>query len=149
MGSLILPPGGMVYVDANILIYTVERVAPYAQMLDPFWQGLAARKAHAITSEMAALETLVGPMRSGDTALEDLFRRILFRSPSLRLVPVTLDVIERAAQLRAQIPGLKTPDAIHAATALEAGVASFITNDVALQRIAGLTVVAPGDLTAP
>ncbi len=149
MGSLILPPGGMVYIDANILIYTVERVAPYAQMLDPFWQGLAAQKAHAITSEMAALETLVGPMRSGDTALEALFRRILYRSPSLRLVPVTLDVIERAARLRADYGGLKTPDAIHAATALEAGVATFITNDSAFQRIAGLRVVTPSDLTAP
>lgn len=149
MGSVILPPGGMVYVDANILIYTVERVAPFAQMLDPFWQELTAQRAHAITSEMAALETLVGPMRSGDKALEALFRRILYRSPSLRLVPVTLDVIERAAQLRAQIPGLKTPDAIHAATALEASVATFITNDLAFQRIANLKVVTPSDLMAP
>jgi predicted nucleic acid-binding protein len=35
---------------------------------------------------------------------------------------------------------LKTPDAIHAATALLAGCALFVTNDPAFKRIAGLPV---------
>ena len=149
MGSLTAQPSGAIYIDSNILIYTIERVAPYAQMLDPFWQELGAQRAYAITSELTALETLVGPMRSGDARLEALFRRVLYRSPTLRLISVTMDVMERAARLRADHSGLKTPDAIHAATALEAGVATFITNDLAFQRIAGLQVVTPNDLTTP
>lgn len=149
MGSLTPPPEGLVYIDANILIYTIERVAPYAQMLDPFWQRLAAQQSYAITSELTALETLVGPMRSGDATLEALFRRILFRSPNLRLAPVTMGVIERATQLRARIPGLKTPDALHAATALERGAANFITNDAAFQQIPGLNVRTPSGISTP
>ncbi|HEX2349343.1 MAG TPA: PIN domain-containing protein [Ktedonobacterales bacterium] len=149
MGSLSLPSGGLIYIDSNILIYTVERVAPYVQRLDPFWQGLAARGDFAITSELTALETLVGPMRSGDATLEALFRRILFRSPTLRLAPVTMDVLERAARLRADYSGLKTPDAIHAATALEVGARTFITNDLQFRQVPGLSVVTPRDLAAP
>lgn len=149
MGSLSLSPGGVVYIDSNILIYTVERVTPYAQMLDPFWQGLAIRGEFAITSELTSLETLVGPMRSGDATLEALFRRILFRSPTLHLSPVTLDVLERAARFRADYGGLKTPDAIHAATTLAEGAAFMLTNDPAFRQIAGLTVRTPHDLAAP
>ncbi len=146
MGSLTPQPSGAVYIDSNILIYTIERVVPYAQMLDPFWQELAAQRAQAITSELTSLETLVGPMRSGDATLEALFRRVLFRSPTLRLIPVSMGIIERAAHLRARLPGLKTPDAIHAATALEEGVATFITNDTIFQQIPGLRVRTPHDL---
>ena len=35
MGSLILPAGGSVYVDANVIIYSVERVEPYSGLLAP------------------------------------------------------------------------------------------------------------------
>ncbi|HKW22126.1 MAG TPA: PIN domain-containing protein [Ktedonobacterales bacterium] len=149
MGSLSLAQRGLVYVDANILIYTVERVAPYVQMLDPFWQQLGAQNAIAVTSELTTVETLVGPLRSGDATLEALFRRILFRSPTLRLLPITRDILERAARLRATHPGLKTPDAIHAATALDANCAQMLTNDPTFRQVAGLTVVAPQDLTSP
>lgn len=149
MGPLTSLPPGEVYVDANILIYTIERVAPYALLLDPLWQELAARGERAMTSELVVLETLVGPMRAGNTTLEALFRRVLFRSPTLRLAPITMGVLEHAAQLRAHTPGLKTPDAIHAATALEAGAAMFITNDMAFQRIPGLKVVTPHGLSTP
>lgn len=104
-------------------------------MLDPFWRQLGAQNAFAVTSELTALETLVGPLRSGDATLEALFRRILLRSPTLRLLPVTRDVLEHAARLRAAHPGLKTPDAIHAATALDANCAQMLTNDPPFGRL--------------
>lgn len=37
MGTLILPQTGSVYIDANVVIYTVERIQPYASLLDPLW----------------------------------------------------------------------------------------------------------------
>jgi predicted nucleic acid-binding protein len=149
MGSLSLLLADPIYIDANILIYSVERVGPYAVQLAAFWRWVEAQRLAVLTSELTALETLVGPMKAGDLALEARFRLALYSSPELKLHPVTRSILERAAGLRAAYGGLKTPDAIHAATALEAGVSSFITNDVAFQRIAGLQVVTPGDLTAP
>jgi predicted nucleic acid-binding protein len=118
-------------------------------MLDPFWQQLGMQSAFAVTSELTPLETLVGPLRSGDASLEALFRRILLHSPTLRLLPITRDILERAGRLRGAYPGLKTPDAIHAATALDANCTQMLTNDPAFRQIAGLNVVAPQDLSSP
>ena len=75
--------------------------------------------AHAavVTSELTWLEVLVGPLKSGDAALEGTYRAALGTTPDVRMVPISRVVLERAAALRAAA-GLKTPDAIHAATAL-------------------------------
>jgi predicted nucleic acid-binding protein len=64
---------------------------------------------------------------------------LLQRSPDVSMIAITQDVLERAANLRATV-GLKTPDAIHAATALVAGCALLVTNDPAFRRVAGLPV---------
>ena len=65
--------------------------------------------------------------------LEGLFRE-LFEAGDVRLLPVALLNWEAAARLRAETR-LPVPDAIHAATALEAGCALFLTNDADLLRI--------------
>ena len=38
MGPLILPTEGAIYVDANVIIYSVERVEPYRDLLAPMWK---------------------------------------------------------------------------------------------------------------
>jgi predicted nucleic acid-binding protein len=146
MGSLSYPLSDPVYVDANILIYTVERVQPHVGTLRAFWRWTNAQGLVVLTSELTVLESLVGPLKAGNQGLTTRFRRLLFQSANLRLIPVSRSILERAAQLRAQIPALKTPDAIHAATALEAGTMTFITNDMQFRQVSGLNVVAPHDL---
>ena len=42
MGSLTLPTGGSVYVDANVIIYSVERIEPYRELLAPMWREARA-----------------------------------------------------------------------------------------------------------
>ncbi|MGH2504469.1 MAG: hypothetical protein ACRDID_18335 [Ktedonobacterales bacterium] len=64
------------------------------------------QSAFAVTSELTLLETLAEPLRSGDASLEALFRRTLLHSPTLRLLPITRDILERAAQARGAYPGL-------------------------------------------
>ena len=49
-------------------------------------------------------------------------------------------MFEDAARLRAET-GLAIPDALHAATALRAGCALFITNDTDFRRVQGLPIV--------
>ena len=53
--------------------------------------------------------------------------------------------MEDAARLRAAT-GLKTTDALHAATALRTNCALFITNDTDFRRVQGLPVVMLNDL---
>lgn len=148
MGSLILPSSGSVYLDANAIIYSYERVAPYSSLLDPCWNAAGPGSFEIVTSELTFLEVLVGPLKTGNTRLEAGFRALLLSSTDVTLIPIDRPVLERAAQLRAAT-SLKTPDAIHAATALEHGCASLITNDPAFRRVVGLTVQVLNDLLAP
>ena len=150
MGGLTLSAVGTPYIDTNALIYSIERIAPYAPLLDIFWRDLAARRGQAVSSELIALETLVGPMRAGDTVLEALFRQALYSSPDLRLVPISRAILEQAARLRASLPSLKAPDAIHASTALAEGCSLFITNnDPIFNHVPGLPTLILSDALTP
>ncbi len=142
MGALTLPPAGSVYVDANCVIYAIEKIEPYQSFLAPLWLAAQAGRLSIVTSELTWLETLVKPMRDGNMALELLFRAFL-TAREVRLIPTTLSVWERAAHLRTL--GLKTPDALHAATGLTMGCAPFLTSDAIFQRVPGLPVTVLSD----
>lgn len=149
MGSLILPAAGRVYVDAQIVIYSVDRHPLYAPVCDPLWQAVQAGTLTVVSSELMLLETLVGPLRSGDVALAAR-REGVWSQPNTQLLPITQDILRDAAGLRAVFPALRTPDAIHAATARFHGCALFLTNDKGLRRVTGLHVVLLDDvLSAP
>ena len=87
---------------------------------------------------------MVKPLRDGDTIVETLFRS-LFDAIEVDLIPVTRSLWEKAALLRAET-GLKTPDALHAATALHAECTLFVTNDDDFRRVADLPVIVLDDL---
>jgi len=144
MEPLILPTGGSVYVDANAIIYSVERVEPYHDLLSPMWEEASAGRFTLASSELVALETLIRPLRDGNARLEMLFRSIL-AAAEMNLIPATLAIWEDAARLRAET-GLATPDALHAASALQAECTLFITNDDDFRRVEGLPVIVLDDL---
>ena len=146
MGPLTLPTGGSVYVDANAIIYSVERVEPYRSLLTPMWEEARAGRFSLASSELIVLETLIKPLREGNARLEMLFRSIL-DAAEMSLVPATLAIWEDAARIRAET-GLATPDALHAATALRAACALFVTNDTDFRRVQGLPIVVLDDLLA-
>jgi len=145
VGSLTLPPSGIVYVDANSAIYSVEKIEPYNSLLLSMWQGAQAGDFRIVSSELLLLETLVKPLRTADAVLEASFRALLLSSHELRLIPITISILDSAAHLRAAT-GLKTPDAIHAATALAVGCDLFVTNDRDLTRVPGLAIALLDDI---
>ena len=139
MGALALPEYGVVYLDANSIIYTIESVEPYLTALNPLWDAVQAGPLTVATSDLTLLEVLVGPLKRGDKGLETDYRALLQRSQGVQLIPISHAVLEHAANLRATT-SLKTPDAIHAATALITGCALFVTNDGAFKKVPGLPV---------
>ena len=103
MGQLALPTSGLVYLDASPIIYSVEKISPYQEIMQPLWLAAQSGNFSLIDSELLILETLVKPIQNQDRILEATFRQILTASRELQLVPITASVLERATQLRATI----------------------------------------------
>lgn len=139
MGSLSIPVSGVIYVDTAPIIYSIERHADYESLLLPLWAALDSRAIEVITSELTLLETLVKPLRDGNQSLAADYEKLL-TTTGVRTQPITANILRDAARIRA-INGLKTPDAIHAATALSVGCVQFITNDAGYRKLASLHVV--------
>jgi predicted nucleic acid-binding protein len=143
-----LPPSGSIYLDANALIYSVETHPTYWPLLDPVWRAARAGRIQFVVSELSLLEVLVMPLRKGDVTLVTGYERVL-ASPEFTVYPIATGVLRRAAELRAAIPGLRTPDAIHAATALLNPPFAFLTNDPDFRKVPGLPVTVLSDLLTP
>ena len=144
MERLTLPDSGPIYLDSSAFIYSVERVEPYYSLLEPIWRQAQDGQFVIAGSDATVLETLVGPMRQGDTYLEGRFRE-LFDSNDVWIIPITRPVWGQATRVRAET-GLQTPDALHAAAALYAGCTLLVTNDTDFRRVSDLPVVILGDL---
>ena len=144
MGAMRLPSRGAIYMDASAVIYSVERNEPYLTLLAPAWRQAEAGQLVVVCSELVIAETLVRPLREGHAELEAAFRAI-FAAPEVRLVPTTRRLWEDTARLRDET-SLKTPDALHATTALREGCDLFVTNDTDFRRVPGLPVVVLDDL---
>ncbi len=125
MGQLNLPEASLVYVDTAIVIYSIEKFPSYFPLLEPLWQKLQAGTIQVATSEITLLETLVMPIRQSNTDLIRHYKTALLFS-EINLIPVSQAILRSAATLRAQT-NLKTPDAIHVATALSIGWVGFYT----------------------
>lgn len=148
MGALILPADGRVHIDANILIYRVEALEPYATASATLWEALQRADCEVVTSELTLLEVLVRPVRERDETLATIYRNLLLDTVGFLCIPIDRGLLEVAATPRAE-RRMKTPDAIHAATALRMGASMFLTNDLAFRRVPGLNVVILGEISVP
>ena len=122
----------MIYADTNVIIRLLEGQpavrAPIENRLQPF-RGLTQ---FLLTSRLGRLECRCKPLREGNAALLGLYESF-FGSAEVLLLEIDAMVVEKATELRASL-NLKTPDAIHLASAILAKVTLFLTADQALQR---------------
>ena len=130
-----------VYLDANVFIYALNGFPVYAPTLKQLFEGVESGSVSAVTSELTLAELLIIPFRHGNVEEEGRCRMILRSRPNLSLLPVTIDVLESMARLRAALPAIRTPDAIHAATAQLAKCDVLLTNDRRLKAVTDLQIV--------
>ncbi len=144
MGKLNIPAASIVYVDTAIIIYSIEKFPNYFPLLEPMWKQLQTSQIQVITSELTLLETLVMPLRNANTDLISRYEAMLLSS-EIALIPINQAILKAAASIRSTT-NLKTPDAIHAATALNLGCTIFLTNDAGLRNVPALSVVVLKDI---
>lgn len=129
--------GQQVYLDANIFIYALEGVEPWASTLRDVFTGLEAGELSAVTSDLSLAECLVRPFALGREDMVNVYRMALSARQYLKIAPIHTEVLISAARLRAEI-GFKLPDAIHTATALMHGCTALLTNDAGFRRASGV-----------
>lgn len=122
--------GATVYLDTNVLIYITEGTDGFKARIEAFLREALAARAHLVTSELAIAEVLVVPIRKQNEIILAAYNE-LFES-FVQAVPVERSILVRAAQLRAGTARLRTPDAIHLATAGHLGAAAFVTGDASI-----------------
>lgn len=123
------------YVDACLFIYWVERAGPVAETAVRWLENQAG--AAMCVSPLVRLEVLVKPVRVGNQAVVRSYEALLAKQEWLS---TNDDIFARALGLRAK-HGLKTPDALHLATALHHDCTEFWTNDDRLKVAAGSLAV--------
>ena len=146
MGRVTVPASGLIYIDSCVLIYGIERVEPYFSCASALWPVEGARP-QIITSALTLLEVLVKPFREKNDSLGQAYRESIMSPEGVQCIPITLPLLESAARIRAEF-GLRTPDAIHTATAISSGCVLFVTNDVVFRRISGLNVAVISEISS-
>lgn len=121
-------------VDASVFIYHLEANPRYAPLADLVFAWIERPGNFTFTSTITITELLVAPYRQSNQQRVDEFYALLSTYPRLTWVPLDLEIAASAARLRA-LHGLRTPDAIQAATAEHSRAPLFVTNDPAFARV--------------
>jgi predicted nucleic acid-binding protein len=135
----------LVAVDTSPFIYHLDAHPAYERLTTALFRWVEGRSGRAVTSTLTMTELLVQPMRREQAALVNTIFALGATYPHLDWIAPTLAIAERAARVRAR-HGLRTPDAIQAATALESGATLLVTNDTAFRRVGDLEVAVLDDL---
>lgn len=119
---------GLIYLDACLLIYFVERHRNWGDRI-------AAEMSHVSParlgiSPLVKCECLIGPLKRGDPVLQQAYTLYFERFIQLDMPE---SVYLQAAGIRAGF-GLKTPDALHLACAQHHRCDALWTNDDRLLR---------------
>lgn len=130
-----IPNGSKVLLDTVALIYFLETNERYSKLAEKIFGRIESGELQGVLANLAFAELLVPLFRSGEPrTAAGLANRILnFRN--LEVVTLTTEISIEAARLRAEY-SLRTPDAIHAATAIITQASGILTND---KRLAVLT----------
>jgi predicted nucleic acid-binding protein len=134
--------------DTSVFIYQLEENARYLPFTSPVFSWLEQLESTAVTSTITMTELLVRPYRALDEPQADVFYGLLSTYPNLDWIAPDLEVADLAARLRAA-HGLKTPDALQAATAVKAGASGLITNDPVFERAGNFETLVLDRLLGP
>lgn len=130
-----LPEKQCYTLDTVTIIYFLEKHPRYYQIAKEIFKKIEAGKISANISTLVFTELLVPAYRTKEYKHAEKIVHILSNFPNLQTIPMSTKISTTAAKIRA-MHGLRTPDAIHIATALESKSRGIITNDKGFQKVA-------------
>lgn len=123
----------LIYWDTMLFAYWIEGNPHFGPRIKAIKRTLEERNDRLCTSVFTVGEILAGPRRKNQP---ELAHRILeyFHSSEIEVLPFTLATADMYSTIRAQ-HRLMPADAIHLATAAQARVDLFLTNDHDLRKL--------------
>jgi len=134
----------VVGVDTAPLIYFIEDVTPYADLLHPVFDRLERHALAAVTSTITLAEILTKPLADKNFTLVDEIKFTLKTFSTLSMVAIDEKLAEVAALVRAR-HAIRLPDALQMAAAIQGEATLFITNDKRLKNVDGIEVLVLSD----
>jgi len=135
-----LRPVQRLYIETAPLIYYVEAHPTYIERMDTVIKAIDDGAIKAYSSVITLTEVLSHPIKRGNQELERKYRDILVNGGGYQLMGINLPIAELAASLRARY-NLRTPDALHLASAIHYRSDAFLTNDMGIKRVTEITIL--------
>jgi len=131
--------------DTNVFIYFLEDHPRYGAWCASLFDLIERGHNSAATSTVTLLELLVQPYRDQQEELAQKIFALTSTYPKLEWMPLTMNLADRAAELRARYR-LSTPDAIQLATSIGYKATRFYGNDRGLRRVKEIECILVDDL---
>jgi predicted nucleic acid-binding protein len=135
-----------IFLDTAPLIYFIEGGSIFQEILVQLFEANKNGDFNFITSSITLLEVLVKPIKEGRLDLAEHYKYILNNAKGITIFDITNNIAVKAAEIRAKI-GLKTPDSIQVATAIENYADYFLTNDLRLKSVADILTVTLSEIS--
>lgn len=119
-----------IYLDTCIFIYFLEEIALYYQKAKKYFDDIEVGKYQLIASPLIVQEILAGVYKKVPHMANEIYS-LLISFPNICWKEYNLEVADFSAQITAKY-NLKSPDAIHLASAILNQANQFITSDLKL-----------------
>ena len=126
--------GSIIALDTVALVYFLEHHPVHHDTARGVLLRIEKGELAGVLSNLVFAELLVPAYRAGDARRAESVLRLLTSFPNLKVLDGTPAISAGAARLRAR-HGLRTPNSVHAATALAAGADAILTNDRDLLKV--------------
>ena len=118
---------GLIHLDAGVIIGFLDASDAHHQTSRAALAAALQHGDHLALAASALAESLVGPARRGQPAVEAV-RHLVERLP-ISIIPLDIEIATTAARLRAVHRALRLPDALVIATAIEHAADHLVTTD--------------------
>lgn len=130
--------------DSMAYIYLLEEHPKLSILAENIFERAENHKLTIVSSALVLIEVLTGLRKSKEHGLEREFQNIISEFPYLEIHTIDKNLVNSVVDLRVKYH-LKTPDAIHLATAIEHKADAFITNDPQLKKVKEIPMLYLGD----
>jgi predicted nucleic acid-binding protein len=122
-----------VFLDTTPLIYFLDNDINFGIKSKNIFENILSNQKEIVTSAITVNEYLVYPYRTGNhekiNALYDFISDC-----GIKVYPITVEIADKAARIRAEYTSFKGMDALQLAAACNCGCDVFLTNDKQLKQ---------------